>query len=73
MRVDIRPEAPLLHSRTTYPNFAPLAVNRLGRSGRSRGTPTIQARFHATLLILALDLKRCPSNIERAMLSALIR
>ena len=39
MRVDIRLRVPPLHSRPSYPNFFPLAVNRLGRSGRNRGTP----------------------------------
>ena len=59
MAVDIRPEASLLYSRPSYPDLFPLAVNRLGRSGRSRGTPTTQARFRATSLILAFDPKRC--------------
>ena len=42
-RVDIRPEAPPLHSRPSYSDLFPLVVNSIGRSGRSRGTPTIQA------------------------------
>ena len=36
MRVDIHLRVPPLHSRPSYPNLFPLAVNKLGRSGRSR-------------------------------------
>ena len=73
MGVDIRLRVPPLHSRPSYPNLFLLAVNGFGRSGRSRGTSTTQARFHAILLILVLDPKRCPLDIERAILPAAIR
>ena len=45
MRVDIRLGAPPLQSRPNNPKFSPFAVNRLGRSGQSRGTPITHARF----------------------------
>ena len=58
MRVEIPPEDPCLHSRPTYPNIFPLAVIRLGRSGRSRCAPTTHARFHATSLILVFKYRK---------------
>ena len=57
MRVNLHPEAPLLHSRPSYPKLFLLAVNRLGRYGRHGGTLTTQTRFHATSQVLALDPK----------------
>ena len=72
MGVDIRLGAPL-HSHLNYPNFFALAVNRFSRFRRSRSTPTAHADFTRNCADSGVGSKSCPSNIQKAILSAPIR